>query len=48
MERIAMSHVEHRVVSNDYTFSFAGKKYRVTRTDVKAGCGATASESNCI
>jgi len=33
----ALSHVEHRVVSNDYTFSFAGKRYQVTRTDVKAG-----------
>jgi hypothetical protein len=33
----ALSHVEHRVVSNDYTFSFAGKKYQVTRADVRAG-----------
>jgi hypothetical protein len=33
----ALSHVEQRVVSNDYTFSFAGKKYQVSRGDVKAG-----------
>jgi hypothetical protein len=33
----ALSHVEQRVVSNDYTFSFAGKKYQVARADVKAG-----------
>jgi hypothetical protein len=33
----ALSHVEQRVVSNDYTFSFAGKKYQVTRADAKAG-----------
>src|ERR1035437_3324177 len=32
----ALSHVEHRVVSNDYTFSFAGKKYQGARADVKA------------
>jgi hypothetical protein len=33
----ALSHVEQRVVSNDYTFSFAGKKYQIAREDVKAG-----------
>ena len=33
----ALSHVEQRVVSNDYTFSFAGKKYQVARADVKTG-----------
>lgn len=33
----ALSHVEQRVVSNDYTFSFAGRKYQIARTDVKAG-----------
>jgi len=33
----ALSHVEQRVVSNDYTFSFAGKKYQVARADAKAG-----------
>jgi hypothetical protein len=33
----ALSHVEQRVVSNDYTFSFVGKKYQVARGDVKAG-----------
>jgi DNA-binding Lrp family transcriptional regulator len=33
----ALSHVEQRRVSNDYTFSFAGRRYQIARTDVKAG-----------
>lgn len=33
----ALSHVEHRKVGNDYTFSFAGRRYQIARTDVKAG-----------
>jgi DNA-binding Lrp family transcriptional regulator len=33
----ALSHVEQRVVSNDYTFSFAGRRYQIARADVKAG-----------
>jgi hypothetical protein len=33
----ALSHVEHRVVSNDYTFSFAGRRYQIARQQVKAG-----------
>ena len=33
----ALSHVEQRVVSNDYTFSFAGRRYQIARTDVKTG-----------
>ena len=33
----ALSHVEQRVVSNDYTFSFAGRRYQIARPDVKAG-----------
>ena len=33
----ALSHVEHRKVGNDYTFSFAGRRYRIGRADVKAG-----------
>jgi transposase len=33
----ALSHVEQRVVSNDYTFSFAGGRYQIARTDVKTG-----------
>jgi transposase len=33
----ALSHVEPRVVSNDYTFSFAGRRYQIARPDVKAG-----------
>jgi Winged helix-turn helix len=35
----ALSHVEQRVVSNDYTFSFAGRRYQIARKDVKAGMG---------
>lgn len=33
----ALSHVEQRVISNDYTFSFAGRRYQIARADVKAG-----------
>jgi hypothetical protein len=33
----ALSHVEHRVVSNDYTFSFAGRRYQIARQEVKPG-----------
>src|SRR5277367_1006479 len=33
----ALSHVEQRVVSNDYTFSFAGRRYQITRATVQAG-----------
>jgi hypothetical protein len=33
----ALSHVEQRKVSNDYTFSFAGRRYQIDRADVKAG-----------
>lgn len=33
----ALSHVEHRVVSNDYTFSFAGRRYQIARQEVRAG-----------
>ncbi len=33
----ALSHVEHRVISNDYTFSFAGRRYQLARQQVKAG-----------
>jgi transposase len=33
----ALSHVEHRKVSNDYTFSFAGRRYQIAREQVKAG-----------
>ncbi len=32
-----LSHVEQRVIRNDYTFSFAGKSYQIARKDVKAG-----------
>ena len=33
----ALSHVEQRVISNDYTFSFAGRRYQLVRAQVKAG-----------
>jgi hypothetical protein len=33
----ALSHVEQRVVSNDYTFSFAGRRYQIARPEAKAG-----------
>ncbi len=29
----ALSHVEQRVVSNDYTFSFAGRRYQIAREE---------------
>jgi transposase len=32
-----LSHVEERVIGNDYTFSFAGHRYRIERADVQAG-----------
>jgi len=33
----ALSHVEQRVIRNDYTVSFAGKNYQMGRKDVKSG-----------
>jgi hypothetical protein len=33
----ALSHVEQRVIRNDYTVSFAGRNYQIVRKDVKAG-----------
>jgi hypothetical protein len=32
-----LSHVEERVIGNDYTFSFAGRRYQIQRVDVQAG-----------
>jgi hypothetical protein len=32
-----LSHVEERVIANDYTFSFAGRHYQIARQDVQAG-----------
>jgi transposase len=32
-----LCHVEHRVIGNDYTFSFAGKRYQIAREDAQAG-----------
>jgi hypothetical protein len=33
----SLSHVEHPVMDNGYTFRFAGRRYRIMRQDVKAG-----------
>ena len=32
-----LSHVEQRVIGNDYTFSFAGRRYQIARAAVQAG-----------
>ena len=32
-----LCHVEHRIMGNDYTFSFSGQRYQVAREDVQAG-----------
>ena len=32
-----LSHVEERVIGNDYTFSFVGRRYQIQRADVQAG-----------
>jgi hypothetical protein len=33
----SLSHVVHHVITNDYTFPFAGRRYRILPKDVKAG-----------
>lgn len=32
-----LCHMEERVIGNDYTFSFAGRRYQIVRTQVQAG-----------
>jgi transposase len=32
-----LSHVEERAIGNDYTFSFAGRRYQIERAEVQAG-----------
>jgi transposase len=32
-----LCHVEQRVIGNDYTFSFAGRRYQIARQDAQAG-----------
>jgi transposase len=32
-----LSHVEERVIGNDYTISFAGRRYQIVRSQVQAG-----------
>ena len=33
----SLSHVESRVIDNDYTVSFAGRRYQIAKTDLRAG-----------
>ena len=33
----SLSHVEQRVIGNDYTFSFAGRRYQIDRRALQAG-----------
>lgn len=33
----SLSHVESRVIDNDYTISCGGRRYRIARQDVRAG-----------
>ena len=33
----ALSHVEHRVIINDHTFPFVGRRYQIARQDLKPG-----------
>jgi DNA-binding Lrp family transcriptional regulator len=33
----SLSHVEHHVIDNGFTFRFAGRRYRILRQDVKVG-----------
>ena len=33
----SLSHVESRVIDNDYTTCFAGRRYQIARQDVRAG-----------
>jgi len=32
-----LCHVEERVIGNDYTFSFAGRRHQIARQDAQAG-----------
>jgi hypothetical protein len=32
-----LSHVEHRIINNDFTISFAGKRYQIARNDARPG-----------
>jgi hypothetical protein len=32
-----LCHVEERVIGNDYTFSFAGRRYQIARAEAQAG-----------
>jgi hypothetical protein len=33
----ALSHVEHRIITNNYTFPYYSKHYQIVREDVQAG-----------
>ena len=37
----ALSHVEHRMISNDFTFTFAGRRYQIARQQARAGMRGT-------
>ena len=42
-----LCHVEERVIANDYTFSFAGQRYQIRRSNrCKRGCGASGCAWN--
>ena len=41
-----LSHVEQRVIGNDYTFSFAARRYQIAREEAQA-CGASHFVWNC-
>jgi hypothetical protein len=41
-----LCHVEERVIGNDYTFSFAGRRYQILRAHVYAGMRRQRSGSN--
>ena len=42
-----LCHVEERVVGNDYTFSFAGRRYQIHVRRCKRGCAASGYAWNC-
>jgi hypothetical protein len=33
----ALSHVEHRIITNNYTFAYYSKNYQIVREDVQSG-----------
>ena len=46
----SLSHVEQRVIGNDYTFSFTGRRYQIDRRTAvpcRRACNVAACASNC-